>query len=66
MLKRILPGAARARARLLSPFTQREQKVFINMLQQLVATLNNDARAPVDEDALPHARRAPNRTAKKK
>lgn len=66
VLKRILPGAARARARLLSPFTQREQKDFINSLQQLVTALNNDARAPVDEDALPHARRTPIRTARKK
>jgi DNA-binding MarR family transcriptional regulator len=66
MLKRILPGAARARARLLSPFTPREQKIFINALQQLVTALNNDARAPVDEDSLPRARRASGRVAGKK
>jgi DNA-binding MarR family transcriptional regulator len=66
MLKRILPGAARARARLLSPFTQREQRDFIRTLQRLVTTLNNDARAPVDEDALPRARRAQGRAARKK
>jgi DNA-binding MarR family transcriptional regulator len=66
MLKRILPGAARARARLLSPFAQREQRVFINMLQQLVTTLNSDARAPVDEDALPYTRLTPDRIAGKR
>ncbi len=66
MLKRILPGAARARARLLSPFARPEQKVFIRMLQQLVTTLNDDARAPVDDDALPHNRRTSDRLPKKK
>jgi DNA-binding MarR family transcriptional regulator len=64
LLKRILPGAARSRARLLSPFTPREQKIFIRMLQQLVTALNGDARAPVDEAALPYARRRPDRIAK--
>ncbi|MGA8013527.1 MAG: MarR family winged helix-turn-helix transcriptional regulator [Candidatus Acidiferrales bacterium] len=65
MLKRILPGAARARARLLSPFARSEQRAFIRMLQQLVTTLNDDARAPVDEDALPHKRRRSDRITKK-
>jgi DNA-binding MarR family transcriptional regulator len=64
-LKSILPGAARARARLLSPFTQREQRVFIRMLQQLVSTLNADARAPVHEGALPYGRARRARLAKK-
>ena len=66
MLKRILPGAARARARLLSPFTRLEQQAFIRTLQHLVATLNDDARAPVDEHALPHMRLRPDRVAKRK
>jgi DNA-binding MarR family transcriptional regulator len=66
MLKRILPGAARATARLLSPFTRREQKIFIRTLQKLVTTLNDDARAPVDPDALPPSHRTPDRTAKKR
>jgi DNA-binding MarR family transcriptional regulator len=66
ILKRILPGAARARARLLSPLTRHDQDVFIRMLQQLVTSLNDDARAPVDEDALPNMRRKADRTGKKK
>ncbi len=66
ILKSILPGAARARARLLSPLTRHDQEVFIRMLQQLVTSLNDDARAPVDEDALPHMRRKAGRTSKKK
>jgi len=53
LLKRILPGAARARVRILSPFTPRQRKLFIQMLQRFVAALNNDARAPVYEEALP-------------
>jgi len=65
-LRRILPGAARARARLLSPFSHSEQKVFIRTLQQLVTTLNDDARAPVDEDALPYSRQKLDRIAKRK
>jgi MarR family transcriptional regulator, lower aerobic nicotinate degradation pathway regulator len=63
LLKRIVPGAARARTRLLSPFARGEQKAFIQMLQRLVTTLNDDARAPVDEDALPHNRRRSDRIA---
>jgi MarR family transcriptional regulator, lower aerobic nicotinate degradation pathway regulator len=66
ILKRILPGAARARARLLSPLTRQDQEVFIRTLQQLVTSLNDDARAPVDDDALPHMRRKAERSAKKK
>jgi DNA-binding MarR family transcriptional regulator len=58
LLKRILPSAARARARILSPFTPRQRKLFISMLQQFVAALNSDARAPVYEEALPHTRNA--------
>jgi MarR family transcriptional regulator, lower aerobic nicotinate degradation pathway regulator len=65
-LKRILPGAARARARLLSPFARPEQRAFIRMLQQLVTTLNDDARARVDDDALPHNRHTSNRLFKKR
>src|ERR1039457_4532949 len=63
-LKFVLPGATRARARLLSPFTQRERRVFIRMLQKLVTALNSDARAPVHEGALPHTRRRLSRIAK--
>jgi DNA-binding MarR family transcriptional regulator len=66
MLKRIVPGAARARARLLSPFSRHEQQAFIRSLQQLVAALNEDARAPVDQDALPNMRRKSDRAEKKK
>jgi DNA-binding MarR family transcriptional regulator len=65
LLKRIQPSLARARAHLLSPFTLREQRVFISTLQKLVTTLNDDARAPVDEDALPNARRKLDRSAKR-
>src|SRR6202034_3184559 len=65
-LKRIVPGAARARARLLSPLTRHDQEVFIRTLQQLVTSLNDDARAPVDEGALPHMQAKVDRTAKKK
>jgi hypothetical protein len=61
-----MPGATRARARLLSPFTRHEQQIFIRALQQLVATLNDDARAPVDEHALPHMRRKADRISRKK
>jgi DNA-binding MarR family transcriptional regulator len=65
-LKRIVPGAARARARLLSPLTRHDQEVFIRTLQQLVTSLNDDARAPVDEGALPHMQAKVDRTARKK
>jgi MarR family transcriptional regulator, lower aerobic nicotinate degradation pathway regulator len=65
LLKRIIPGVARSRARFFSPFTPREQRVFIGMLQKLATMLNNDARAPVHEDALPYARRHSGRTSKK-
>jgi len=57
-LKRIVPGASRARARLLSPFSRADQQAFIRLLQQLVTTLNDDARAPVDEHALPEVKHA--------
>jgi MarR family transcriptional regulator, lower aerobic nicotinate degradation pathway regulator len=66
MLKRIVPGAARARVRLLSPLTRPDQEVFIRMLQQLVTSLNDDARAPVDEGALPHMHARADRTVKKR
>jgi len=66
MLKRIVPGATRARARLLSPFTRQEHENFIGALQRLVIRLNDDARAPVHQDALPHMHRKPDRAAKKK
>lgn len=66
LLKRILPGAMRARNRLMSPFNRREQKVFIGMLQRLVTTLNNDARAPVDEAGLPSPQRRSNGLSKKR
>lgn len=65
-LKRIVPGAARARARLLSPFARHEQQTFIRLLQRLVTNLNDAARAPVDEQALPHMRRKTDRVGKKK
>lgn len=53
LLKRMLPAVVRTRARILSPFTASQRKVFIRMLQHFVTELNNDARAPVYEDALP-------------
>jgi hypothetical protein len=46
--------------------TRHDQEVFIRTLQQLVTSLNDDARAPVDEDALPHMRRKADRNSKKK
>jgi DNA-binding MarR family transcriptional regulator len=64
LLKYILPGAARARARLLSPFTPEQRKTFIRLLQQLVIALNSDARAPVYEEAFP--RREASRKANQK
>ena len=66
MLKRIVPGASRARVRLLSPFSRSDQQTFIRLLQRLVTTLNEDARAPVDEHALPHVGRRGDRGARKK
>jgi DNA-binding MarR family transcriptional regulator len=64
-LRRILPGAARARARLMSPFSQSEQRAFIALLRKLVIALNREARAPVDEDALPRTRSQPDLIASK-
>jgi len=67
MLNRVRMGAERARARLISPFTRPEQRALTVLLQRLVVTLNDDARAPLDEAALPTPpRRAPRRTKKKK
>ena len=66
MLKRIVPGAARARERLLSPFSRNDQQTFIRLLQQLVTTLNEDARAPVAEQALPDFKRRVERNGKRK
>ncbi|HXQ27390.1 MAG TPA: MarR family transcriptional regulator [Candidatus Acidoferrales bacterium] len=65
-LRRILPGAARAHTRLLSPFTRSERRKFIEILQKLVTTLNCEARAPVDEDALPLTRSQSDRLPYKK
>jgi len=64
-LKRIVPGASRARARLLSPFSRNDQHAFIRLLQQLVTTLNEDARAPVDQHALPEVKRGGSRRKRK-
>jgi DNA-binding MarR family transcriptional regulator len=61
MLNRAQRYTARARARLISPFTAPEQRALTLLLQRLVITLNDDARAPLDEAALPstpgHAQR---------
>jgi|SRR5579863_2763194 len=65
ILKRIIPGATRARTRLLSPFSPREQKIFVAMLQRLVTALNSDARARVDEEDLPYTHSTAGRSAKR-
>jgi DNA-binding MarR family transcriptional regulator len=54
LLNRVRRGADRARARLTSPFTAPEQRAFTQLLQRLVTSLNDDARAPLDEAALPN------------
>ena len=64
-LKRIQPAGVRAHTRLLSAFTRSEKRAFIGLLQKLVITLNSEARAPVDEDALPRTRSQPHRIASK-
>jgi DNA-binding MarR family transcriptional regulator len=66
MLRRLSPGVARSRERLLSPFASRERKAFIRALQHLVTSLNDDARTPVHEDSLPRRRRKPNPASKKR
>ena len=53
LLGRVRHGADRARARLISPFSRPEQRALTHLLQRLVTTLNDDARAPLDEAALP-------------
>jgi DNA-binding MarR family transcriptional regulator len=67
LLNRVRMGAERARARLISPFTGPEQRALTLLLQRLVITLNDDARAPLDEAALPTTpRQAPRRTKRKR
>jgi DNA-binding MarR family transcriptional regulator len=53
LLNRVRRGASRARARLISPFTGPEQRALTKLLSRLVVSLNHDARAPLDEAALP-------------
>ena len=48
---------ARGRARLLAPFSARERKTFITLLTRFVVALNQDARAKIDEAALPNMQR---------
>lgn len=57
LLNRVRRGADRARARLISPFTASEQRTLTLLLKRLVITLNEDARAPLDEAALPGSAR---------
>jgi len=47
---------ARGRTRLFAPFTARERKMFVALLTRFVVALNKDARAKIDEAALPKAR----------
>ncbi len=56
LLNRVREGADRARARLISPFTAPEQRALTQLLSRLVVSLNDDARAPLDEAALPASR----------
>jgi DNA-binding MarR family transcriptional regulator len=66
LLNRVRMGTERARARLIAPFTAPEQRALTLLLQRLVITLNDDARAPLDEAALPCAPRDAQRRLKKK
>lgn len=58
MLGRVREGAERTRARLVSPFSAPEQRALTELLSRLVVKLNDHARAPLDEAALPAARAA--------
>jgi DNA-binding MarR family transcriptional regulator len=58
LLRRARKRADRGRDRLLSPFTPRERKTLIALLTRLVVALNKDARARIDETALPRMRRS--------
>jgi DNA-binding MarR family transcriptional regulator len=66
LLNRAQRNTARARARLISPFTAPEQRSLTHLLQRLVITLKDDARAPLDEAALPSTPRRLQRGTKKK
>lgn len=55
LLGRVRERAERTQARLVSPFTGSEQKALTQLLSRLVVTLNDHARAPLDEAALPAA-----------
>jgi DNA-binding MarR family transcriptional regulator len=57
LLRRARKRADRGRDRLLSPFTRREGRIFTALLTRLVVALNKDARARIDEAALPRMRR---------
>ena len=52
LFRRVQHRLNRGRARLLSPFTPREGRVFCALLTRLIVTLNKESRAPIDEDAL--------------
>jgi MarR family transcriptional regulator, lower aerobic nicotinate degradation pathway regulator len=52
---------ARGRSRLLAPFTPRERRTFIALLTRFVVALNKDARARIDDAALPAIPRRPRR-----
>jgi DNA-binding MarR family transcriptional regulator len=58
LLSRVRHGAERTRARLVSPFTGSEQRALTHLLERLITTLNDDARAPLDQAALPSRPRA--------
>jgi len=66
LLNRAQRNTARARARLISPFTAPEQRALTLLLRRLVITLNDDARAPLDEAALPNTPRLAQRGTRKK
>lgn len=46
-LDRLAEPARRARERALSPFTEEEATIFLDLLERFVDSLNGDARAPI-------------------
>jgi DNA-binding MarR family transcriptional regulator len=48
LLSQLAEPAQRARKRLLSPFTPREQKLFLQLLDKCTRALNDSTRIPVD------------------
>lgn len=65
LFRNIRRHADHGRARLLGPFTRRERKMFTELLTRLVVLLNEDARAPIEDAALPRVPRHSMRATKK-